>query len=290
MTDDLDLCRPSDLKAVLGRHGIHLTRRFGQHFLTQRHALERIVAAACLTPEDTVLEVGPGAGVLTVELARVARRVHAVELDRDLLPVLDETLKPYPAAHVVSGDALRLDWEEFLEGQPGVKVVANIPYNITSPLLVRFLERKPAFASLTLLVQREVADRVCALPNGDAYGSLTVFVRYHASARIVCAVPRGAFFPPPRVDSAVLHLVPHPLPTVDADPETFFRVTRAAFGQRRKVLRNALSSGLDLPRDAMVAILDRVGIEPNARAEQLDLPAFAAIARALDDSVRAASL
>lgn len=276
------LTRPSALRALLARHGVQLTKRFGQHFLADRNHLLRVVEAAALTPSDTVLEIGPGAGVLTVELAARAGQVIAVELDRGLLAVLEETLAPFENVRVVAADALKVPWEEILPADTGVKVAANIPYNITSPLLVRMLEKTPPFTSLTLMVQKEVADRLRARPGTPEYGALSVFAQFHAQVELVAVVPRGAFFPPPKVDSAVVLLTPYPTPPVEVpSAEIFLAVSRAAFGQRRKTLGNALSAGLDLPRATVLEALERAGIDAGLRGEALGLDQFAAIARSL---------
>jgi 16S rRNA (adenine1518-N6/adenine1519-N6)-dimethyltransferase len=274
----LELTRPSELKALLERHGLQLSRRFGQHFLVDRNHLEKILAAAALTKADTVLEIGPGAGVLTRELAARAGSVVSIELDRSLPPVLAEVMAEFDNWRLIEADALKYDWSEL----GASKVVANIPYNITSPLLVRMLEQRPVFQSITLLVQKEVADRAKATPDSDAYGSLSVFLQFHATVSVPALVPRGAFFPPPKVDSAILHLVPHSAPPVDVpSPEAFFAVSRAAFNQRRKVLLGALSHGMERPRDEIQAALGAAGVDPQRRAETLHLEEIAAIARAL---------
>ena len=286
---DDDLARPSAMKALLGRHGIHPSRRFGQNFLTSRSALDRIVAAAALEPDETALEIGPGAGVLTRELSCRCRRVVALELDRNMIPVLADSLAGRTNVTIHQGDALRLDWNQVLEGAEPAKVVANIPYNITSPLLARILEHGPRFRSATLLVQREVADRMVARAGDDAYGSLSLFVAYHATARIVAKVPPGAFLPPPKVESAVVHLEPLRKPPVDEPADSFFRTTRAAFGQRRKTLRNALSAGLALGPESVAEILLSIGVDPGRRAETVDIATFAAIARGLRESLEGAA-
>lgn len=269
-----------------------LSKRFGQNFLVERVHLERAVEAAGIGPEDLVLEVGPGAGTLTTELASRARKVAAVELDRGLLPVLADALGPLgDRVSVTQADALKLDLPVFVRQQFGeeitpasVKVVANIPYNITSPLLVKFLETKPPFISVTLMVQKEVADRLRARPGSDDYGALTVFTQFYAVVSVASIVPRGAFFPPPKVDSAIVHLVPRRVPPVEVPSEAaFFRVSRAAFGQRRKTLWNALANApsLGLDREVVAAALSAAGIDGQRRGETLSLEEIAAIVRAL---------
>ena len=283
----MDLTKPSVLKALLSRHGLHLSKRFGQNFLVDRSHLERVVNAAQVSDTDCVFEIGPGAGTLTLELAARAGRVVAVELDRSLPPVLAEVLAPFPNTALVMGDALRLDLPAFLAenlGEPPYKVVANIPYNITSPILVRLLENKTLFVSITLMVQKEVAERLVAAPDTPDYGSLSVFVQYHAVASIAGIVPRGAFFPPPRVDSAVVHLVPHTVCPVDVPSDAaFLRVSRAAFGQRRKTLLNALvgASPGGFDKAAVLAALEATGIDGGRRGETLNLSEIAALCRSL---------
>lgn len=288
----MDLTRPSELKPLLERHGLHLSKRFGQNFLIDRTHLLRVVEAAAVGPEDAVFEIGPGAGTLTVELAQRARQVVSVELDRKLPPLLAEVLEPYPNTTLVQGDALALDLPAFIAEQfpdfptGAVKVVANIPYNITSPLLIKLLENKRLFTSITLMVQKEVAHRLRARPNADDYGSLSVFAQYHAEVTVPSIVPRGAFFPPPKVDSAVVHLVPRPAPPVEAPSEAaFFAVSRAAFGQRRKTLANALSGAagdaLPFTREQIQTGLAAAGIDGQRRGETLSLAEIAAISRSL---------
>lgn len=283
----MDLTKPSDLKRLLLKHGLHLSKRFGQNFLVDRNHLMRVVETAGIGPEDGVFEVGPGAGVLTIELAQRARRVLAVELDRTVLPVLAETVSDLSNVEVLQADALKLDLPTVLGehlGAPPYKVVANIPYNITSPLIVRFLEAKGLFSTVTLMVQKEVADRLRAAPGSDAYGSLSVFAQYYAEVSVAGVVPRGAFFPPPKVDSAVVHFVLRPAPPVDAPSDTaFLAISRGVFGQRRKTVQNALTNApsLNTTRDAVVAALESAGIDPIRRGETLTLEEIAAIARGL---------
>lgn len=287
----MDLTKPSDLSRLLRAHGLHLTKRLGQNFLTDRTHLLRVVETADIGAADRVFEIGPGAGTLTVELAARAGRVVAVELDRGLLPVLADVLRPFPNAVVVHADALRLALPAFLaehlgaaEDAPGVKVVANIPYNITSPLLARLLDHKRLFSSITLMVQKEVARRLAAEPGSADYGAFSVFAQFHAVVRVAGIVPRGSFFPPPKVDSAVVHLVPRAAPPVAVPSEAaFFAVSRAAFGQRRKTIANALTNAPELPpdREAVRAALEAAGVDGGRRGETLDLEEFAALSRAL---------
>jgi 16S rRNA (adenine1518-N6/adenine1519-N6)-dimethyltransferase len=284
----MDLTRPSELKTLLGRHGLHLSKRFGQNFLVDRIHLLRVVDTAAIGKDDNIFEIGPGVGTLTVELARRAAKVVSVELDRGVLPALRETTADFSNVDIIEGDALRLDlttllperWNTTARG----KVVANIPYNITSPILIRLLENKQLFSSITLMVQKEVADRLRAAPDTEDYGALSVFTQFHASVTLGGIVPRGAFFPPPKVDSAIIHLVPHPQPPVIIpSEELFFAVSRASFGQRRKTLQNALTNAdnVPYPKADILAALETAGIDGQRRGETLSLAEFAAISRAL---------
>ncbi len=283
----MDLTKPSVLKALLLRHGLHLSKRFGQNFLVDRSHLMRVVDTAQIADTDRVFEIGAGIGTLTVELAARAERVLAVELDRALPPVLAETLAPHSDVTLVMGDALRFDLPTFLAehlGEPPYKVAANIPYNITSPILVRLLENKSLFSTITLMVQKEVAERLVAPPDSAAYGSLSVFAQFQAETVIAGIVPRGAFFPPPRVDSAVVHLVPRRVAPVEVPSDAaFFRVSRAVFGQRRKTLANALagaSPGGFAKTDVQAALV-ATGIDGTRRGETLNLQEIASLVRAL---------
>ncbi|MGC4045716.1 MAG: 16S rRNA (adenine(1518)-N(6)/adenine(1519)-N(6))-dimethyltransferase RsmA [Armatimonas sp.] len=260
----MDLTRPSELKPFLERHGFALQKRFGQNFLISRVHLEKIVGAAEIAKSDHVLEIGPGAGVLTVELAKQAGKVTSIELDRALIPLLDDVMTEFDNFTLLQGDALQLPLPE------ANKVVANIPYNITSPLLVRLLSHRPAFDSLTLLVQKEVAQRLVAAPGTSDYGALTVFVNYYASARIAVSVPKGVFLPPPKIDSAAIHLTVHSVPPVEVpSEEALFAVSRAAFGQRRKTIANALSAGLERTREDVESALNQCGIDPEGAVRHL---------------------
>jgi 16S rRNA (adenine1518-N6/adenine1519-N6)-dimethyltransferase len=284
----MDLTKPSELRTLLNAHGLHLTKRFGQHFLVDRNHLNRVVDTAAVGEGDNVFEIGPGVGTLTLELAQRAAKVVSVELDRAVLPALAQVLAPFPNATVVQSDALRVDLPSFLSEHFGpearVKVVANIPYNITSPLLIHLLESKEHFTSITLMVQKEVADRLKAKPGQSDYGSLTVFAQFNAEVSVTGIVPKGAFFPPPKVDSAVIHLVPRATaPVAVPSEEAFFLVSRAAFGQRRKTLQNALTNATTLPfeKEVIVAALAAAGVDGQRRGETLSLEELAAITRAL---------
>jgi len=271
--------------------------RLGQHFLKDERVLEHIAAAAELTPQDTVLEIGPGTGSLTTHLLDAAGQVVAVELDERMRPILGVLETTRDNFRVVWGDFLKIAWAD-LGLQPPIKVVANIPYYITTPILLALLQAKaieitpldqvpPLAERFVIMVQEEVADRMLAQPGSKAYGSLSVIVQYAARVEKVLRVPRHAFVPRPQVESAVLRLFPRSEPPVAvADPHLFFRVVRGSFGQRRKTLQNALMAAA-FPRDALLAACRTAGIDPGRRGETLSLPEFAALAKALGYSRQA---
>lgn len=278
------LTSPSVIRELLRRHRVQLRRGLGQNFLADANVLRKIVEAAELTSESRVLEIGAGIGTLTRELARHAGFVLVVELDRGLRPLLQETLAGLNNVRVVYGDVLKLDLPALLReiGCPPCSVVANIPYQITSPLLGRLLENKRFFSRLVLMVQREVAQRLIARPGSSEYGALTVFVQYHAQVRVVANVSRHSFLPPPNVDSAVVCLEPRPQPPLPvADEGRLFAIVHAAFGARRKTLLNSLSGGLGCPREAVIEALGRAGIDPMRRGETLSVEEFIALSNAL---------
>ncbi|MDH7571691.1 MAG: 16S rRNA (adenine(1518)-N(6)/adenine(1519)-N(6))-dimethyltransferase RsmA, partial [Armatimonadota bacterium] len=261
----MELTSPRVVRDVLQRHGIRLRTSLGQNFLVDPNVLQRIVAAAELTPESHVLEVGAGIGTLTRALAARAGRVLVVELDQSLRPVLQETLSGLQNVHVVYGDVLRVDLRSLLGAhcRPPCHVVANIPYQITSPLLGRLLAHRDAFRRLVLMLQEEVAQRLLASPGSKDYSALTVFARFYCHVERVTSVSRHCFLPSPRVDSAVVRidLRDEPVAPVD-DEKLLFATVRAAFGTRRKTLANALSAGLARPRSEIERALRAAGIDP----------------------------
>ncbi len=276
----MNLTAPSQVRALLKRYGLRPNRRLGQHFLIDANVLAKVVAAAELGPLDNVLEIGPGLGTLTHELARRAGRVVAVELDRALLPVLEETLAGLDNVTVVHGDAVRVDLAALCGGTAAWKVVANLPYGVTGPVVARLLE-SGRFALLVVMVQLEVAQRMLAGPGSRDYGAFSVLVRYYAEPELVARVPATAFLPPPEVGSAVVRLRARAAPPVDADPRAFFAVVRAAFGHRRKSLRNALQAGLAATARDAGRLPREAGLDGERRGETLSLEEFAALARSL---------
>ena len=285
----MNLSSPAAVSALLKRHNLHPRKRFGQNFLVDGNTLAKIVAAGELGPGGAALEIGAGLGVLTSALADAVTetgRVISVEVDTDLLPALAETVGDKPQVEVVTADALGLDWPAFLEEHfPGgitPAVVANIPYNITSPLLTTLLEQHGRFSRIVLLVQKEVAARLGAKAGTPDYGSLSVFVQYHAKVETIGIVSRRVFFPPPDVDSAIVRLTPHETPPVAVDSEArLFAVVRAAFGQRRKALLNALSGdpALGWSREQAAEALMAAQIDGGRRGETLTLAEFARLSQ-----------
>ena len=281
----MDLCDIREIKSLLARHGFHFSKSMGQNFLIQSWVPRDIAAASGAEPGVGVLEIGPGIGPLTDRLAGLADRVAAVELDRSLLPVLAETMAGHDNVEIVPGDILKLDVPalvgEKLAGLTPI-VCANLPYNITTPVLTALLEAR-CFASITVMIQREVARRICAAPGTPDYGAFSVYCQVHAGTELLFDVPPDCFLPAPKVTSSVLRLTPRPLPAEIEDAAFFFRVVRAAFAQRRKTLLNALGAafGGQVSKEELAGLLAGCGLPPDVRGERLGIPEFAALARAL---------
>lgn len=286
----MNLSSPATISSLLRRYGLYPRKKFGQNFLVDGNTLAKIVNAGQLTPGDSALEIGAGLGVLTAALAEavgISGQVVTVEVDTALLPALAETVAALPQVKVVAGDALAMEWTAFISqhfhGTEPVAAIANIPYNITTPLLAGLLDKKELFRVVVLLVQKEVAHRLAAAPATSDYGALTVFAQFHAKVETIGIVSRRVFLPAPDVDSAIVRLTPHPAPPVPVlDEAQFFAVVRAAFGQRRKALPNALSGdpALGWTREKAAASLAAAGIDPQRRGETLSLSEFAALANA----------
>jgi 16S rRNA (adenine1518-N6/adenine1519-N6)-dimethyltransferase len=274
--------RPAEPTAsgALRRHGLRPRKRLGQNFLRDRRFVARILEAAQVGPQDDVLEIGAGTGILTGALSRSARSVIAVELDDALARVLESELSGFGNVEIWRGNALDFDPCRHFAGP--YKLVGNIPYYITGPILRHYLESACLPRVLVLMVQREVAERMTAWPG--RLSLLGVSVQFYAEPRIVMRVPRGAFYPPPRVDSAVVRLLPRPQPVSPDLRDTYFRVVRSGFGTRRKTLANALSIGLDLPRDQVRTIIQSAGIDDRLRAEDLSLEQWARLTRVFAES------
>jgi 16S rRNA (adenine1518-N6/adenine1519-N6)-dimethyltransferase len=268
---------PTEIRALFDAYGLRPSKALGQNFLADGNTARRIVRLAEVAEGDNVVEVGPGLGSLTLALADAGARVLAVELDRHLLPALEAVVQGRNV-EVVQADALTVAWPETLSGAPHWVMVANLPYNIATPMVVRALETAPAIDRFLVMVQREVGERLAAGAGDDAYGAVSVKVAYHAEAKVVGIVPPTVFVPRPNVESALVRLTRRLAPPVEVDdPEAMFTLVRAGFATRRKTLRNALASVLG---DRAETVLRAAGIDPGARAETLDLGAWAALARA----------
>ena len=281
------------IKEILTRHGFHFSKALGQNFLINPSVCPRMAEQGGAGKGVGVLEVGPGIGVLTVELAQRAEKVVAVEIDKRLLPVLDETLRDYPNAKVINGDVMEIDLQKLIEEEfAGMQVVvcANLPYYITSPVIMRLLEERLPVEAVTVMVQKEAADRICAKAGTRDTGALSIGVQYYAEPEILFQVSRGSFMPAPNVDSAVIRLNIRKEAPVQVDSErAFFSLVKAAFGQRRKTLLNSVSAGLGMPKPQMEEAMNAVGIPLTARAEQLSLEMFAALSNALKKNAKGES-
>ena len=273
------------IRALLNRHGFTFSKSLGQNFLINPSVCPRMADACAESHAEGVIEIGPGIGVLTQELAQRFRKVVCYELDSRLLPVLDETLAAFDNVTVLGEDVLKADIASLLADAFGgmrVSVCANLPYYITSPILMFLLENRFPFSNITVMVQKEAADRICAQPGSRLAGALTAAVHYYAEPEKLFPVSRGSFLPAPNVDSTVIRLTVREKPPVDvADEAYFFRLIAAAFGQRRKTAANSISAGMGLPKRVVEEALLSVKMEPNVRAETFTLEDFAAVSAAL---------
>ena len=265
---------------ILQAFHLKADKNLGQNFLVEESVVNRIAKAAELTPEDTVLEIGPGIGTLTQALALTGASVVSVELDKRLIPVLQETVGAYKNVRVVQGDILKINILETVQGATPFKVCANLPYYITTPIIMNLLEQKLPLERLVVMVQKEVAERMTASPGGRDYGAISVAMQYYTEPKIAFIVKAGSFLPAPKVDSAVLVCKKRSTPPVDVpDEKTFFKVVAAAFSVRRKMLTNSLKNMGGQTTEQVKAWLDRAGIDGKRRAETLSLEEFASLTR-----------
>ena len=286
---DKHLVNPQNTIEVLKKYDIHFQKKFGQNFLIDAHVLRKIIASANITKEDSVLEVGPGIGTMTQFLCESANRVLAVEIDKMLLPVLADTLSNYSNVKVIEGDILKQDlWElskQYNEGKT-FKVVANLPYYITTPIIMGFLEKDSPIDSITVMVQKEVAERMQASPGTKAYGALSLAVQYYSKPYLAANVPQNCFMPRPNVASAVITLERYEKPPVSVNnPDHMFKIIRASFQQRRKTLWNGIknSDQLSYSREQVEGALIQMGLNPSVRGETLTLQQFAELSDILED-------
>ena len=277
------LSNPQVTIDIIKKYNFAFQKRFGQNFLIDAHVINKIVAAADITKDDIVLEIGPGIGTMTQYLAEAAGHVYAVEIDKNLLPVLDETLSEYDNVTVVNNDILKVDIRELVSDRE-VKVVANLPYYITTPIIMGLFENHIPASSITVMVQKEVAMRMQAGPGSKDYGALSLAVQYYAKPYIVANVPPNCFMPRPNVGSAVIRLTKHEKPPVEVEDEALmFRLIRASFNQRRKTLQNGIhnAANLSFSKEHVVDALNALGFPESVRGEALTLEQFAALANEL---------
>ncbi len=283
----MNLYAPSTIKAIQNKHGFKLSKSLGQNFLTDKNIIDKIIYSADITSQDLILEIGPGFGVLTKELAERAGKVIAVEIDKSLIPILEENLKDYDNVVLINQDILQTNINQLLEqnrtqesqNYANIKIIGNLPYYITTPILMKVLEDKVVAESITIMMQKEVAQRIMADPGSKAYGAISAVVRYYCESFSVITVPASVFYPPPKVDSAVLRLDIRKAPPVSLKDEVlFFQVIKAGFGQRRKTLENSLTGVASLGKEEICKVLNTVNIDGKRRAETLSLEELALIA------------
>ena len=276
---------------IIQKYEFTFQKKFGQNFLIDTHVLEKIIRAAGVTKDDMVLEIGPGIGTMTQYLAEHARQVVAVEIDTNLIPILGETLKEYDNVTVINEDILKVDIralaEKYNEGRP-VKVVANLPYYITTPIIMGLFESDVPIDNITVMVQKEVADRMQVGPGTKDYGALSLAVQYYAEPYIVANVPPNCFIPRPNVGSAVIRLTRHQNPPVQAEnPKLMFALIRASFNQRRKTLQNGLNNSpeLSFSKETLAGAIESLGVPPTVRGEALTLEQFASLSNYLNEKI-----
>lgn len=277
----MNLSKPSELKEILARHGFSFSKSLGQNFLIDNNVLDKIVNASEIEDGDCILEIGPGAGTLTRCLAATGAKVVAVEIDRALVPVLTETMAEFENFKLINNDILKVDLKELVSEEFSNKpfhVIANLPYYITTPIVMMLLEEHLPVKSMTLMVQKEVADRMCAKSGGKDYGALSVAVQYYCRASVVCRAEPHCFIPQPKVASSVVHLEVGENPTVSVtDEKKFFALVKSAFGQRRKTLVNSLSKSpyMTVEKEKIIAALEKMGLSADIRGEKMSIEQFA---------------
>ncbi|SET05286.1 16S rRNA (adenine(1518)-N(6)/adenine(1519)-N(6))-dimethyltransferase RsmA [Anaerobranca gottschalkii] len=268
----------SKIKEIINDNSFNFKKKFGQNFLVDKNILDKIINATEVDSDSVVLEIGPGIGTLAVELAKRGAIVYAIEIDSTLIPILEKNFELYPNIKLIHKDALKVDYKEILApyiGTKKIKVAANLPYYITTPLIFKILETDIPWESITLMMQLEVAQRICAKPGGKDYGSLTVAVNYYGKPTLITKVPSQAFYPPPKVDSAVLNIKLNTEKIFVKDQQLFFKVIKTAFNQRRKTLLNNLLTLGELSKEELNKLLEEINIEGTRRAETLTIEEFA---------------
>ena len=282
----MELYSPATIKEIRDRHNFQLSKSLGQNFITDRHVLEQIIDGSGAGPDDLVIEIGPGIGVLTAEAAERAARVVAIEIDSKLIPILGETLERFDNVRVINSDILKTDLHGIIreEREAGsftgaVRIIGNLPYYITTPIIMKILEDAIPADSITIMMQKEVADRIRSGPGTKAYGAISVAVQYYCDVEKVASVPKEVFVPQPKVDSTVLNLIPLKEKRVETvNEKVFFSCVKASFAQRRKTLLNSLSSAGGMDKDTVRKVLEQAGIDPGRRAETLTIEEFGQLA------------
>lgn len=281
------LSNPQKTIEIIKKYEFAFQKKFGQNFLIDSHVLDKIIAAADITKDDCVVEIGPGIGTLTQYLAEAAREVISVEIDKMLIPILQETLADYPNVTVINQDILKVDLEQLVQEHNGgkpVKIVANLPYYITTPIIMSLFEKHVPVSSITVMVQKEVAERMQAGPGTKDYGALSLAVQYFSEPYIAANVPPNCFMPRPKIGSAVIRLTCHENPPVKVDQETMmFKIIRASFNQRRKTLVNGLNNSPEVPyaKEEILNALRQMGLSESIRGEALTLEQFAELTNLL---------
>ena len=284
-----DIATPIRTQEIMAKHGLTVKKSLGQNFLIDPNILRKIVGQAKLTKKSAAIEVGPGIGALTEHLAREAGKVLAFEIDQRLLPVLEDTLSPYDNVSIIHSDILKADVEAAIEkelaGYEDIMVVANLPYYVTTPIILKLLLEKLPIRGLVVMLQKEVAERITAKPGTKAYGSLSIAIQYYTEAEMALTVPKSVFLPQPNVDSAVIRMIKRPKPVVEVlDEDFFFTVTRSSFAQRRKTILNNLQVGMPQGKEKKELILQALAeaeIDPTRRGETLSIEEFGVLANKL---------
>lgn len=278
-----NLASPKVIKEIMGKSGFRFSKSLGQNFLIDENILDKMIKGSLIDKDTNIIEIGPGFGTLTQRLLMSAKKVVAIEIDKTAVPILQDNLSEFDNLKIINDDVLKCDLKKIIADEFGggrVRIVANLPYYITTPIIMHILESRLSAESLCIMIQKEVAERIVAKPSTKDYGALSVAVNYYAEPRMICTVPPSSFIPMPKVSSAVISLDIRQSPTVDVkDEKNYFKVVKASFGQRRKTLLNALSGSPAIPmsKAEIMACLQRIGIDEKRRGETLSLKDFADI-------------
>ncbi|QAT41781.1 16S rRNA (adenine(1518)-N(6)/adenine(1519)-N(6))-dimethyltransferase RsmA [Aminipila luticellarii] len=291
----MKLYAPSTIRQIKDKYGFRLSKSLGQNFLTDKNIIDKIIEESFIGEHDLVIEIGPGIGVLTSEAAEQGGKIIAVEIDKNLIPILQETLEGYDNVEILNRDILKTDLNEIIEQNPiinggpvnSVRIIGNLPYYITTPIIMKILEDGTKADSITIMMQKEVADRIKAQAGKKAYGALSVAVQYYCTVNHVANVPKEVFVPQPKVDSTVIRLdIRTEKPVALKDEKIFFQCVKAGFGQRRKTMSNSLTGVCGLSKEQVGQVLESIGVDSQRRAETMNIEEFAMLANAVYDMVR----